>query len=84
MSIHIATKNGERVAAITPLGCSGRTLYCASREQHKLHALDNYYTAERRQHVDPLTAYDRMCAFGDDYDRMTARVAAALNDDGDA
>lgn len=55
--------------------CSGRTLYCEHRDQHKLQALDNYYTAERRSGTDPLTAYNRMCAFGDDYDRLTERVA---------
>jgi hypothetical protein len=69
------------ITSITSLGCSGRTLYAASREQHKQKALDNYYTAERRN-VDVITAWDRMCAFSDDYDRVTALVAAALNDEG--
>lgn len=60
--------------------CSGRTLYCEHRAEHKVKALDNYYTAERRSGTDPLTAYERMCAFGDDYDRMTARVAEAMKE----
>jgi hypothetical protein len=58
--------------------CSGRTLYCESRDEHKLKALDNYYTAERRSGTDALTAYDRMCAFGDDYDRLTALIAEQM------
>ena len=72
--------NVVHLTAITPLGCSGRSLYCASREQHNFTALDNYYSSQRRADVDPLTAYERMCEFGDEYDRLTDLVAAALND----
>jgi hypothetical protein len=71
----------NNVVSITTRECSGRTLYAASREQHKLKALDNYYSGQRRAAVDPLTAYERMCEFGDEYDRLTARVAAALDDE---
>lgn len=69
----------RRPAAPVSTNCTGRTLYCDSREQHRQVAMDNFYTALRHTHVDPLTAWELTQAHGDDYDRLTARVAAALN-----
>jgi hypothetical protein len=63
---------------VTPQASGGRTLYCESRAQHKQKALNNFYTALRHEHVDPCTAYDRMTAFGDDYDRLTESIAEAM------
>jgi hypothetical protein len=65
---------------VTPQASGGRTLYCETRAQHKQEALGNFYTWLRHEHVDAFTAYDRMMAFGDDYDRLTARVAAAISE----
>lgn len=63
---------------VTPQASGGRTLYCESRAQHKREAMDNFYTALRHTQVDAFTAYDRTMAFGDDYDRLTARIADAM------
>jgi hypothetical protein len=65
---------------VTPQASGGCTLYCESRAQHKQKALSNFYTALRHEKVDPYTAYERMTAFGDDYDRLTARVANAMSE----
>lgn len=65
---------------VSPQASGGRTLYCESRAQHKQKALGNFYTALRREQVDPYTAYERMTAFGDDYDRLTAQIAEAMQE----
>jgi hypothetical protein len=65
---------------VTPQASGGRTLYCENRAQHKRAALDNFYTALRHEHVDAFTAYDRTMAFGDDYDRLTAQIAEAMQE----
>jgi hypothetical protein len=65
---------------VTPQASGGRSLYCESRAQHRREAMDNFYTALRHEHVDPFTAYDRTAAFGDDYDRLTARIAEAMQE----
>jgi hypothetical protein len=65
---------------VTPKASGGRSLYCENRAQHKQVALNNFYTALRHEHFDPYTAYDRMTAFGDDYDRLTARIADAMQE----
>jgi hypothetical protein len=66
--------------SVTPQASSGRTLYCESRAQHKQTALGNFYTGLRHDQVDPYTAYELMTAFGDDYDRLTARIAEATQE----
>jgi hypothetical protein len=65
--------------SVTPQASGGRTLYCETRSQHRREAMDNFYTSLRHAHVDAFTAYDRTMAFGDDYDRLTACVAAAMS-----
>lgn len=65
---------------VTPQASGGRSLYCESRAQHKQKALGNFYTGLRHAQVDPYTAYDLMTAFGDDYDKLTARIADAMQE----
>jgi len=50
--------------------CSGRTMPGLTTPELRARAILNFYTAERHQHVDPLTAWERSQAFGRDLDRI--------------
>jgi hypothetical protein len=57
-----------------PTSCTGRTMPAMTTAEFRERARDNYYSAERRARVDPLTAYERAEAFLVDLDRRTAIV----------
>jgi hypothetical protein len=50
--------------------CSGRTMPGLTTLELRIRARDNYYTALRRQHVDPLTATDLADGFLDNLERI--------------
>jgi hypothetical protein len=54
--------------------CSGRTMPGLTTPELRARAILNFYTAERRKHVDPLTAWERSQAFGRDLDRIAAAM----------
>lgn len=51
---------------------SGASMPGLTTSELRERAKDNFYTAERRRGVDPLTAYMRMEAFERDLDRIAA------------
>jgi hypothetical protein len=55
--------------------CSGRTMPGMTSPELRIRARDNYYTALRRQHVDPLTAADLADGFLDNLERIAKIVA---------
>lgn len=57
-----------------PTSCSGATMPGLTTPELRARAVLNYYSAERRQHVDPLTAWERSQAFGRDLDRIAEVV----------
>jgi len=50
--------------------CSGRTMPGLTTPELREKAIWNYYSAERRIHVDCLTAWERSQAFGRDLERI--------------
>lgn len=48
--------------------CSSRTMPGLTTPELRARAVENFYSAERRLGVDPITAHDRAEAFGRDLD----------------
>jgi len=57
--------------------CSASTMPGLTTPELRRRALDNFYTAERRAGCDAVTAYDRMCAYSDDLDRIASIMGAS-------
>ena len=66
-----------------PTSCSGRTMPGLTTPELREVARLNFYTAERRQGIDPFTAYDRAEAFVKDLERI-AEIMSQPFEDGEA
>lgn len=53
-----------------PTSCSGRTMPGLTTAELRQRARDNFYSAERRQGTDCLTAWERAEAFAADIERV--------------